>query len=291
MDKTNGPAALPESRLYTFIDEDRVYALYFLEGQKLVHDLAVLHPVQQAGFSYFRDVVLSVQPMIALLKHGEQFGFYIDSDGPEFRLKIETGHAGATRATLLPEGFREFPAALHGVVRVMKLFPNNKAPYESIIHADGMSLRAMVNRVLDNSYQVNSKVLVSEQSDQSVMLHQLPPIGGREDYDYSLEAVGKRWDGLESGVEGLMGRGLTDPAEIVEAFAEIGFRRIAEREVLFRCPCTRERFVQALALLNDKDRADLFEPGRDALEVTCEYCKRPYTITRGDVESSGNPMH
>ena len=31
---------LPDSRLYTFIDEPREYALYFLEGQKLIQELA-----------------------------------------------------------------------------------------------------------------------------------------------------------------------------------------------------------------------------------------------------------
>ena len=66
-------------RLYTFVDRRREFALYFLEGQRLIHDLALIHPVRGAGFAYFRDAVLSVQPMIALLKPGEQLGFYIDS--------------------------------------------------------------------------------------------------------------------------------------------------------------------------------------------------------------------
>ena len=92
--------ALPESRLYTFIDEPREFALYFLEGQRLIHDLAVVHAIRGDGFAYFRDTVLSVQPMIALLKGGEQFGFYIDSEQPYFRLKIEAAHGGATRCAL-----------------------------------------------------------------------------------------------------------------------------------------------------------------------------------------------
>ena len=100
---------LPHSRLYTFIDTSREYALYFLEGQRLIRDLALIHGVSGAGFAYFRDVVLSVQPIIALLKQGEQLGFYIDSEEPFFRLKIETGHHGVTRCTLLPENFHEFP--------------------------------------------------------------------------------------------------------------------------------------------------------------------------------------
>ena len=33
--------SLPESRLYTFIDHAREYALYFLEGQRLIRELAL----------------------------------------------------------------------------------------------------------------------------------------------------------------------------------------------------------------------------------------------------------
>ncbi len=76
----NDQAQIPESRLYTFIDAPREFVMYFLEGQLLIQELALLHSIQRSGFAYFRDVVLSVQPMIALLKQGEQFGFYIDSE-------------------------------------------------------------------------------------------------------------------------------------------------------------------------------------------------------------------
>ena len=85
---------LPESRLYTFIDEPREYALYFLEGQKLIQDLALVHPIQGSGFAYFREMVLSVQPMIALLKGGEQLGFYLDSDQPDLMVRCCNGEHG-----------------------------------------------------------------------------------------------------------------------------------------------------------------------------------------------------
>ena len=62
------PPELPESRLLTFIDSAREFALYFLEGQRLIHDLALLHGIHGLGFGYWRDAVLSIQPMIGLLE-------------------------------------------------------------------------------------------------------------------------------------------------------------------------------------------------------------------------------
>jgi len=285
------PAALRESRLYTFIDEAREFALYFLEGQKLIHDLALLHPIQRAGFAYFRDVVLSVQPMIALLKHGEQIGFYLDSAEPLFRLKIETNHEGAVRCMLLPENFQEFPESVKGLVRVLKLFPNNKLPYESILEIDGLALREIVNRVLLESYQVNSAVLVSQSSDQSAMLHQLPLLPQDDDYEYSPERLRARRLALQDDAEKLFSRALAAPEEIKTAFGEIGFRCLASRTVRFFCSCSREGMLANLVLVYRNQRDELFDAGQDSLEIKCEYCKSRYEISRDEVERAVDPRN
>lgn len=282
---------LPESRLYTFIDEPREYALYFLEGQKLIQELALVHPIQGPGFAYFRETMLSVQPMIALLKGGEQIGFYLDSDKPDFRLKIETGHAGATRCMLLPEAFKEFPAAMHGLVRVLKLFPNNRPPYESVIQVDGLALRQVVNRVLTDSYQVDCAIQISDASDQSLMLHQLPMLEGR---DESPDAVKERRNGIRDRVEAVFAQALTDPGEIAEAFSTVGFRLLAQRPVRFECRCSRERMLSHLVPIYQREGESLFDPGCETLEIRCEYCKSRYDYSRTVLRShavSGGKAH
>jgi molecular chaperone Hsp33 len=285
-----GGPTIPDSCLYTFIDDAREFALYFLEGQRLIQDLALLHPIRRAGFAYFRDVVLSIQPMIALLKHGEQFGFYIDSDEPYFRLKIETGHQGATRCMLLPEYFREFPEAMRGIVRMYKFFPNNKPPYESVLEAEALPLREIVNHVLQDSYQVHCATLVSPTSDQSLLLHQLPPLR-TEEYDYSQEAVQVRRAQIRETVEQIFARSLHRPAEIETAFVELGFRPLASRPVRFKCSCSRERMIGNLRAVYRTEGKRLFDPGDEALEVTCEYCKQRYRIPRECVERDANSVN
>lgn len=286
---TRETTALPESSLHTFIDEAREFALYFLEGQRLIHDLAVIHSIRGKGFAYFRDVVLSIQPMIALLKGGEQFGFYIDSEEPYFRLKIEAAHHGATRCALLPEDFRHFPEAMHGLVRVQKLFPGNRPPYQSVLEAEGLALREIVNRVLTDSYQTNCAVLVSQRSDQSGMLHQLPPLKG--EYVVSPEVLRVRREGIESDLREIFARALTDPGQIRNAIQGIGFRFLAARPVIFRCSCSKGRVLQSLARLGERDRADLFHPGEETVEITCEYCKKRYEISRADLAAAASPIN
>lgn len=275
---------LPESRLYTFLDEKREFALYFLEGQRLIHDLALIHACGAEGFAYFRDAVLSVQPMIALIHRGEQIGFYLDSSEPFFRLKIEAGHEGDMRCALFPEEFREFPKAMWGTARVQRIFPNNKPPYTSALRIEGLPLGAIVNRVLADSYQVNSVVVVSQRADQSAMLHQLPPLAGKEEYEFSPQALHVRESRLRGEIDQIFGRALGAGEEIDAAFGAIGFRRLADRPVRFRCACSRERMLFHLRRLGEADRKDLFEPGSSELAITCEYCKTVFRISRNEVD-------
>jgi molecular chaperone Hsp33 len=276
-------ARLPESRLYTFLDEAGTFALYFLEGQRLVHDLALRTGVRGEGFAYLRDVLLSVQPMIALINGGEQLGFYLDSEAPFFRLKIETGHHGDVRCALVPDTFRDFPESTWGVARVLKLFPNNRPPYQSVIDLEGLPLREIVNRVLDRSYQVRSAVMVSRSSDQSAMLHQLPPIKGKESYEYSDAALAARRAGIASALEEIFAAAPMAPGEVVEAFARIGFRPIADRGVRWRCSCSRDRMIENILVLQNVATEELFDPGQEALDVVCDYCGHRYEISRTDL--------
>ena len=280
---------LQESRLYTFMDEGRRHALYFLEGQRLIYDLALVHGIQGPGFGWFRDCVLQVQPLIALIKRGEQFGFYIDSEDPLVRLKIETGHSGDTRCTMFPDQLPAAPASVRGQVRVQTLFPDGRRPYLSVIELQGLALREIVNRVLAESYQVTSALMLSDSSDQSVMLHRLPPSPGHDDEDYTLQAVRARRDELRSDLDPIFDRGLTGGDEIVEAFAAVGWRAIATREVRFRCSCSRARMLANLRLV--KESEGLFGPGEPSLEITCEYCKRRYEIRREELEGSDGRAH
>lgn len=280
---------LPESRLYTFVDEAREFALYFLEGQKLIRDLAILHGIGGPGFAYFRDAVLSVQPMIALIKRGEQIGFYLDSTEPFFRLKIEAAHLGDMRCALYPEDFREFPRRMWGIARVQTVFPGPRTPYTSVLQVDGLPLGAIVNRVLSASYQVRSVVLVSQRADQSAMLHLLP-LTGRGD-EPPPELLRDREARLHGGIDLIFSRSLHVGADIETAFEEIGFRRLADRPVRLRCGCSRERMVAALLGLGEDDRVDLFETDSDEIEIKCEYCKTLYRVSRDDLARPGEPAN
>lgn len=276
---------LATSRLYSFLDHKSGFNVHFLEGQKLIHDLVLLHPMQGSGFAYFRDTFLGLMPIIFFLKPSESLGIYIDSEDPYFRLKIETNSAGHTRALLLPEEFNTFPMKITGKIRVTKLFPNNHTPYTSILNLEQTESKDVFNQILSDSYQTNSEVIVGELSDQSIMVTKLPSMNVNSslvsDEDQSRKQYIKRHnqffhDVFESAPD--------DIEKIVKMFEDHGFAYMASRQIDFFCPCSRERMAYNLRSLYSADLDHLFD-GRPTVEVKCDYCRKLYEFTKTDIEN------
>jgi molecular chaperone Hsp33 len=276
---------LLESRIYTFVDPTKRFAVHFFEGQQVLCELALIHPLPQGGFAYFRDVVLSFLPMITLLKHGEEFGFYLDGQEPYLRLKLEASSRGHVRCMLMPEDLQQFPDKVSGIVRLRKSFPHAKEPYHSIIEVQQLPLHEIVNQVLLRSYQFNSLSQVSQQSDQSYLILQLPGLPGDEERDYTPEALHAFHRRYEPILKDIMAHGLSQPEDLAIHFQQLQFLPMGARSVKYFCSCSQERMLANLQAMYIAEGEDLFPGGRDVLEVTCEYCKRRYEVTRAEIEA------
>jgi molecular chaperone Hsp33 len=272
---------LAKSRLYSFLDHKNGYNVHFLEGQKLIHDLVLLHPMKGSGFSYFRDTFLGLLPIIFFLKPGESLGLYIDSEDPYFRLKIETNSAGHTRTLLLPEEFNTFPMKISGKVRVTKIFAHNSQPYTSVLELNDIESKEVINRVLSESYQTNSEVIVGELSDQSIMVTKLPPLNVNivtDESESRKEFIKKN----KLFFHDIFEAAFNDIEKIVKLFEDKGFAYLGSREIDFFCPCSKDRMVLNLRGLYQGDLDELFQKD-EKIEVKCDYCRKNYEIFREDL--------
>ena len=277
---------LPESRLYSFIDQKDGFTLHFLEGQKLIQDLAIIHTNRGGGFHYFRDAILSIQLMISYLKPGEGLGIYIDSEEPYFRLKVEMSEQGQMRTLLLPEDFHEFPKSITGRCRVVKTMPNEAHPYTSIIELNNVNFHEVVNTILKESYQFNSEIFISEESDQSVMIMKLPSINiNKIKTDYHLSVL-EYWKMHEQYISELF-KQHTSEYDIIQSHLEkLGLLFLGSREIKFKCHCSRERMVQGLWSIAKTSGLDqIFLPGETEIETKCDYCKTSYLILKKEFTS------
>ena len=73
-----------------------------------------------------------------------------------------------------------------------------------------------------------------------------------------------------------------------ELFAQVlkGFSyHITEEDpVDYRCPCSRERFADALTAIDRADLMDMVDAKEDA-EIVCDFCGTKYTFTHEDLRA------
>ena len=120
---------LRSSKILSFLDEKNNFHVRFLEGQKIINDLALIHDVKNKGFEFFRELTLTNIHLISTLKNSEGLGLFIDSNEPYFRFKLECSESGNIRTLLFPESLDLFPKSVSGELRFSKIFPCRTAPY------------------------------------------------------------------------------------------------------------------------------------------------------------------
>ncbi len=277
---------LNDSKLISFIDDKKEYTLHIAEGQKIIHDLAIIHDLKGKGFAFFRDCVLSAIPLITLLKPKENLGFYIDSAEPYFMFKVEMSEEGYFRTLLMPESFSDFPEQLTGKARLSKIFPGQRTPYNSVIELNHKSLEDSVNLILSESYQIKGKVILSEESDQVAFIMQLPRKNWdkEEDFEPTLnldDALAK----VEAPLKEMFAQGYNESEKIISDLEKIGFQHLISKDLNFKCACSYERMVSGiLSLVNSTSLQEVFE-GKESIETKCDYCKTFYQIPRNHIST------
>jgi molecular chaperone Hsp33 len=273
---------MKNSRLYSFMDNENGFNLYFLEGQKLIHDIVLTHNIGPIAFPFYRNTVLSSQMMSVFLKAGEGFGVYIDSESPYFRFKIEMHHNGKMRTLLLPEEFDAFPDQLTGKSRFTKIYPG-KPPYTSIIEMKEYQSDQIINAILKDSYQVQAKTHISEFGDQCIMISKLPSLGGHKSNKNSNLTLEEYYQQKKSLITDLLKQFPDDIEKIVHHFESDQFAYLHSKEIEFSCPCSKEQMISGLYSLGKVELENIFKEGE--VELRCDYCNSIYNISKKDIHT------
>lgn len=278
---------MQESRLFSFIDEKSAFTLHFLHGGKLIQDIVQVHNIGPMAYDFYRDTILTSMQMLNFMKATENMGFYIDSNEPYFRLKIEMNERGTMRTLLLPEEFEDFPKTVTGTARVTKAFPN-KTPYSSVIQLNEHPAADIVNQALKDSYQMQAKVSVGR-ADMSVMFSKLPPSKLSEKFeeviDEPLESFMKTHKNLVTEIEKqdfILKE--ADESATIDFFTKKGLTYLGSKEVKFYCPCSKERMAANMATLGKKDLDEVFKE-KESIEVRCDYCNTVYDINQSELKA------
>lgn len=272
---------MDQSRLFTFMDKNNSYNVYFLYGEKLMHDIYNIHNIGPIASKFYDDTILTSLHMINFTKIDENLGYYIDSDEPYFRFKIEMNHQGTMRTLLLPEEFDKFPEELTGKARVTISYPN-KQPYSSLIELNKTKTNDVFNQMINTSYQVKSDTILGNKS--SVLIRPLPPSNIDEKFDEikttNLETIKAEVGTLL--IEAVSKEFKTEQ-ECINFFTENNFNYLGSKEVKFNCPCSKERMVTNLLTLTVDDQKEVFKDG--PVDIRCDYCNTNYNIKESDIKN------
>lgn len=111
------------------------------------------------------------------------------------------------------------------------------------------------------------------------LIIQVLPNATDETIDYLTEAAGKM-----TPISKLIDEGLT-PEEIVDAaIGADNWRKLDEMPVEFKCTCSKERFLNAMASLEKDDIKEMIEEDGGA-EATCNFCRNTVWIEKEELEA------
>lgn len=270
------------SRLFSFLDNKHGFTVHFLAGQELMAELGKIHSIGPCALPFYTKMVLSSQQMITFLKPAENLGFYIDSEEPYFRFKIEMNNTGSVRTLLLPEEFEDFPEKFTGKVRLNKII-DKKTPYTSILEMDDHPVENLVNEVMEKSYQTKSKITVKTEASVSLMYTKLPPTNvNKKVEDFEDTPFDKYAEIQDELFQKLYKFGNSDVEFTVGLFEEHGFNYLGSKEVKFNCSCSHERMVANILTLPKQTCEEVFEK-EDKIETRCDYCNTLYEINKSEV--------
>lgn len=73
-------------------------------------------------------------------------------------------------------------------------------------------------------------------------------------------------------------------AVFAQVLKGLEYHTVAEAPVGYRCPCSRARVEEALAVIDGAELGEMIAEGKDA-EVCCEFCGRRYAFTPADLKA------
>ena len=162
----------------------------------------------------------------------------------------------------VPGSFRDLVRGAHCAITV----DAGERPYQGIVDTEGDSLSSSLMHYFDRSVQVPSHIALVANDDVAggVLLQQIP--GQALDADdwqrlgFLIQTLTTEDFSRDSGL-GLIGR----------LFAEDDVRVQAERPLVFRCRCSRNKVEDVLRMLGEEEARQALDEN-DEIEVVCEYC-------------------
>jgi len=174
----------------------------------------------------------------------------------------------------------------HGRVVVTIEASEREMRYQGIVPLTGVSLSECLEEYFASSEQLPTRVRLAADGRRAVglLVQKLPERGGEEAQPDSAAAAA--WRDAERGIQAvqtaqLLGASLQSVLE--SGFGRQDLRVFKGAPVQFACRCSLARVAGLLKTLGQDEVRDVLRE-QGAVEVTCEFCQRPYRFDAVAVE-------
>jgi molecular chaperone Hsp33 len=232
--------------------------------------------------------------MGALLKTGQRTALKFEGNGPLKKILVEADSNGAVRGCVgVPEvnlltanGKLDVGKALGkaGFLTVTKDL-GMKDPYRGMVQLLSGEIAEDLALYLTESEQTPSAVGlgVFVEPDNRVsaaggfLIQSMPP-GNEEVVERLMQQIGR----LPS-ITQLLREGKSPEDILATLFVDIPYLTLEKRALAFQCTCSREKIERALVSLGRKELAEMAAQ-EEGTEVTCEFCRQVWQLSRQDLE-------
>ena len=163
---------------------------------------------------------------------------------------------------------------------------DNGMRYQGIVPLNGDSLAECLESYFASSEQLPTRVRLAANDERTVglLLQKLPEHGGAEVEEGSPSAVA--WQDAERAIAAVRAKDLVGASlqsVLEERFGQRDVRVFKGSPVEFSCRCSQARVAGLLRSLGAEEVKDVLRE-QGAVEVTCEFCQRPYKFDAFAVE-------
>ncbi len=251
-----------------------------VEEARKVHDT---YPTVSAALG---RVISGAVLLSSIMKEGQKVVLQVAGDGPLREVVAESDWSCRVRGYVkrphlhlpLKNGKLDVGGAIgKGFLNVIKDL-GLKEPYRGTVKLQSGEIAEDLAYYLNVSEQIPAAVSlgVYVDPDNSVtasggFMVQALPNAEEETVDY----VENRLKGLRP-VSSMIREGM-GPKEIMEEAIGAGVRILERKDVIYSCPCSKDRVLDAISALGRKDIEDFINKDKP-VEVVCRFCRKGYVI-------------
>lgn len=271
---------------------DEPLLIVCLDDTETVEEARRIHDTYPTASAAIGRTISGALLMSALLKERQKIIIQVSGDGPLKEIVAEADWLSRVRAYVkrphihlgLKDGKLDVGRAIgNGILTVIKDL-GLREYYRGSVPLQTGEIATDLAYYLRNSEQIPAAVSlgVYVETDNSVkasggfMIHALPDVTEK-----AIIYLEERLKKLQS-VSSMILKGMT-PEEIIEEALGMPFDIMERRTVLYYCPCTKERVLDAIVSLGKEDIKEFIRKG-EPLEIHCQFCKRGYTVTQDELE-------